>query len=226
MIHIIIKVDTYHKEKFKITSTFGKFISGMKRKHFAPRLFLIGLNMLLAFSVTAQPAASALSGQELFKANCTSCHSIGKGRMVGPDLKNVHQKRSEAWLLKWIKSSKLLISSGDADAVAIFNEYNKVPMTEFALLTDDQIKSLIHYIGMESSASPAAASASPAASALAQTSANTPAGPTGIPAILIILGVLILGLLAVIAYLTRVILKLSGEVADQFDNERAFFKKY
>lgn len=194
----------------------------MRMKENLLRAVLISFILLFTFSVSAQPAASTQPGQDLFKANCMACHSIGKGKMVGPDLKNVHQKRSEAWLLKWIRSSKTLINSGDADAVAIFGEFNKTPMTEFSALTDDQIKSLIRYIGSESSASPAAASAS----APSGTNVITPSVQTGIPALLLILGILILVLLAVIIYLSGVILKLSGEVADQFDNERSFLKKY
>ncbi len=198
----------------------------MNMKAYTLPVILSSFFLLFTLSVTAQTAASVTQGQDLFKANCMACHSIGKGKMVGPDLKNVHQKRNEAWLLKWIKSSKNLIGSGDADAVAIYEEFNKTPMTEFTSLTDDQIKSLISYIGMESSASPAAASAAPSASAQTGVTADTPAGQTGIPAFLIILVMLILVLLAVIIYLSRVILKLSGEVADQYDGERAFFRKY
>lgn len=198
----------------------------MNMKAYTLPVILSSFFLLFTLSVTAQTAASVTQGQDLFKTNCMACHSIGKGKMVGPDLKNVHQKRNEAWLLKWIKSSKNLIGSGDADAVAIYEEFNKTPMTEFTSLTDDQIKSLISYIGMESSASPAAASAAPSASAQTGVTADTPAGQTGIPAFLIILVMLILVLLAVIIYLSRVILKLSGEVADQYDGERAFFRKY
>ncbi len=96
-------------------------------------------------------ALFAQDGAALFKANCAACHTIGKGRLVGPDLKGVTNKRSEEWLAKFIKASQALISSGDADAKAIFDEY-KVAMPDFNL-PDADIKAMIDYIA---SMSPAA----------------------------------------------------------------------
>ncbi len=89
-------------------------------------------------------------GKTIFKTNCASCHTIGNGKLVGPDLKDVDKRHPEAWLMKWIKSSQALIKSGDADATAIFNNNNKIPMTDFSFLSDEQIKSTVGYIQSES----------------------------------------------------------------------------
>ena len=90
-------------------------------------------------------AVWAQSGQELFQSKCKVCHNIGKGRLVGPDLAGVDTRRTLAWLTKFIKSSQTLIKSGDAAAVAIFNEYNKIPMPDQAL-SDAQVKTIVDYI--------------------------------------------------------------------------------
>lgn len=81
--------------------------------------------------------------EENFKT-CAACHSIGKGRLVGPDLKGVTEKYEEAWLIKFIQSSQTLVKSGDEAAVKIFEEY-KIPMPDNNL-SDDEVKALLEYI--------------------------------------------------------------------------------
>jgi len=84
-------------------------------------------------------------GAALFKANCTSCHAIDR-KVVGPALKGVNDRHDEAWLLKWVKNSPGFIASGDAAAVKLFNENNKLMMTPFPMLTEGNIKSILAYI--------------------------------------------------------------------------------
>ena len=86
----------------------------------------------------------AQDGATLFKT-CSACHSIGGGRMVGPDLKGVSKRRTNDWLIKYIQSSKQMVASGDADANAIFEEYKMVPMPDNAL-TSDQINQILSFI--------------------------------------------------------------------------------
>src|ERR1043165_706183 len=74
--------------------------------------------------------ADAGEGEKLFNANCTSCHAINS-KVVGPALKDVDKRHSEAWLLKWINNSPAMVKSGDAEALKIYNEYNQSAMTAF-----------------------------------------------------------------------------------------------
>ena len=115
-------------------------------KHFLRKTFFIVL-ALLTFST-----AKADDGQDLFSTLCTPCHTIGKGRLVGPDLKNITEKRTEDWLVPYIQSSQTVIKSGDADAVAIFNEYNSLLMPDQPLDVS-QTKAVISYIRATSSGS-------------------------------------------------------------------------
>jgi len=96
------------------------------------------------FSFTFQVSAQS-DGAEIFKAQCTSCHNIGGGRLVGPDLAGVTERRTKEWLKKWINSSSELIASGDADAIAIFEEYNEVVMTNF-YFSDEDSEALYAYL--------------------------------------------------------------------------------
>jgi len=100
---------------------------------------------MLLFAVTTLHAQDVKEGEKIFKSKCTSCHAIDR-KVVGPALKGVPDTKSEEWLIKWIRNSQALIASGDAEAVKIFEEYNKSVMTSFTDLSDDQIKSVIAFI--------------------------------------------------------------------------------
>ncbi|MBM3435704.1 MAG: cytochrome c, partial [Bacteroidetes bacterium] len=52
-------------------------------------------------------------------ATCTACHTIGKGKLIGPDLKGVNDRHNEAWLLSFIRSSQTMIKNGDPVAVKL-----------------------------------------------------------------------------------------------------------
>jgi mono/diheme cytochrome c family protein len=114
---------------------------------------------LFQFKILAQ---SAGEGETLFKTRCVACHSIGKGRLVGPDLAKVDDRRSEEWLFKFIKSSQTLIKSGDKDAVALFAEFSQIIMPDQDL-SDEQIREILAFIktavGSTSETSPATADA-------------------------------------------------------------------
>lgn len=107
---------------------------------------LIALTFSMISTLLAQTAEE---GKTLYQANCTSCHAINE-KVVGPALKDVHKRREEAWLLKWVKNSQKLIASGDPIAVQVYKENNESPMTAFENLSDNQIRSIIAYVKAES----------------------------------------------------------------------------
>lgn len=100
--------------------------------------------LLFNFSIFAQR-----SPELLFNSFCATCHTINKGKLVGPDLVDVHTRRSEDWLLEFIKSSQAMINRGDVDAVALFNEYNKMIMPD-APYSVDEVKSILEFIKTKS----------------------------------------------------------------------------
>lgn len=85
------------------------------------------------------------SGEGIFKSVCAACHTIKGGRKVGPDLSGIYLIRKNEWLIQFIRSSQKFIKSGDTAAVAIYNEYNKIPMPDNQF-SDQQILSVIEYI--------------------------------------------------------------------------------
>jgi len=52
----------------------------------------------LVFSLYAQS-----TGKEAFQAKCASCHSIGSGDLIGPDLKDLSKRREIKWILGFIQ---------------------------------------------------------------------------------------------------------------------------
>lgn len=53
-----------------------------------------------------------LSGKDIFLQNrCANCHTIGRGRFVGPDLYNVDQRYSKEDIVKWMVNSQQIYSS-------------------------------------------------------------------------------------------------------------------
>lgn len=102
--------------------------------------------VIFLFSVTTVSAfeGDASNGKKLFKSNCASCHKLDK-KLVGPALTGVTDKYSEEWLLAWIRNNAELRASGDADAIAIFEEYNGSVMSAFPALSDQDIFDILQY---------------------------------------------------------------------------------
>ena len=102
---------------------------------------------LLALQISAADGADAFQ-----RGVCNACHTIGGGRLVGPDLDGITEKRTQDWLFRFIKSSQAMIDAGDEDAIAVFEEYSRMPMPD-APLSDDEIQAVLSYIAAESTTS-------------------------------------------------------------------------
>jgi len=99
--------------------------------------------VLISQFLSAQDPEIVL-GKKLFNANCAACHKVNK-KAVGPALKGASAKYEKEWLYSWIKNSSALIKSGDDQAVAIWEEYNKSAMTAFPQLSTSDIDNIIAY---------------------------------------------------------------------------------
>lgn len=105
------------------------------------------LTALFLFSFSLNISAQEIDiskGKSLFNANCASCHKLNK-KLIGPALRGVSAKYDKEWLYSWIKNSAALIKSGDDQAVAIYEEYNKVAMNAFPQLSNEDIDNILAY---------------------------------------------------------------------------------
>ena len=103
---------------------------------------VFGLSFCLCFNSKGQ------DGEAIFKQNCIACHILGQ-KLIGPDLIGVNDKRSEDWLISFIKSSQSMIKSGDPQALAIYEEFNQLMMNDQAHLSNEDIKAVLHYIAKQ-----------------------------------------------------------------------------
>lgn len=81
---------------------------------------------------------------ELFVAKCASCHTVGKGVRVGPDLAGAHERRDREWLLQMIGDPNSMLAR-DPEARRLLLDYNNVRMPDPGI-TEDQVASLYDLI--------------------------------------------------------------------------------
>lgn len=93
----------------------------------------------------ASSGGDAAKGKELFNSLCASCHKRYK-RSTGPALNGVTSRHETDWLYRWIKNSQELIAAGDAEAVAIYEEFNQTAMTPFPQLSNEDIDNILAYV--------------------------------------------------------------------------------
>ncbi len=109
---------------------------------------------LLVHAETVRAQSQADQGEQIFQTLCVMCHTLGGGRLIGPDLQGIADRRSEDWIIRFVRASQQLVSEGDPDAVAVFEEYARVPMPDQAL-SDDEIRAVIAFTRQGESAGPA-----------------------------------------------------------------------
>ncbi len=133
----------------------------VKYRNSASKILILGTVFLFTFfnpvfgqdeaatsAVVATEASSGgdvAKGEELFKSLCAACHKRYK-KMTGPALYGVADKYEREWLYSWIKNSAAMIASGDPQAIAIYEEYNRTAMNAFPQLSNDDIDDILAYV--------------------------------------------------------------------------------
>lgn len=128
----------------------------MRRLRSLPQGGLLGLGLALLAALWALSAASAgaqtqgtervQQGARIFQQNCASCHTIGKGDSLGPDLAGVTARRDQAWLRRWIAQPDRMLAEKDPIATELLQKYKNLPMPNLNL-TAEQVEALLAYMG-------------------------------------------------------------------------------
>jgi mono/diheme cytochrome c family protein len=100
--------------------------------------------------VMGASAADAQEATELFRQNCISCHTIGGGKLVGPDLKNVDERKDRTWLVDFVVDPTSMLDRGDPYALQLKDAAGGVVMPRIAGLTRKQAESLMDLVAAES----------------------------------------------------------------------------
>jgi mono/diheme cytochrome c family protein len=112
------------------------------------RTQLVGLALVAGLACAAP--AGAQETADFFKQNCASCHTIGGGRLTGPDLKNVTKEQDRDWLTRFLLDPKAMIDSGDPYAQKLLQEARGVVMPTVAGMNRERAESLLTLIEAES----------------------------------------------------------------------------
>lgn len=109
--------------------------------------------LLTAAAVAAGPTFAQtgdLEAAAVFRQSCTACHTIGGGRLVGPDLKNVAERQGRDWLVRFIDQPNTVLDSGDPYAAKLKQEAGGAVMVPIPGMTPELAGRLLDLVAAES----------------------------------------------------------------------------
>ncbi len=113
----------------------------------------------------ANAAGDAKAGEQLFEQKgCGACHTIGKGDLVGPDLKGVTERRPHEWLQQWLAAPDQMVAKKDDTAVKLLHQYHDVQMPNLGLSGSD-VDNILAFLASPGAAAQASGPAPQAANA-------------------------------------------------------------
>lgn len=89
------------------------------------------IGILFLVLILFQCSGTGQDNAALFKKYCGSCHTIGGGKLVGPDLGGVTARRNKDWIRKFVLNSSEMVRSGDQEAMAVTKTFNNIIMPSF-----------------------------------------------------------------------------------------------
>ena len=104
--------------------------------------------LLLVFVATRSTVAQ--DTPDYYRANCMNCHTIGGGRLTGPDLKDVGNRKDAEWLIGFMQNPKAIIDSGDPYALKIADESRGVVMPTLPGMSRYRAEQILKLIEEES----------------------------------------------------------------------------
>lgn len=120
---------------------------------------------ILSIAPVCEPLL-AQDAADFYRQNCMSCHTIGGGRLTGPDLKNVSDRKDRAWLAQFMMDPKSKIDAGDPYALQLQKDSRGAVMPTIVGMNKARAESLLeliiaeskleksHFIGMQLSERP------------------------------------------------------------------------
>jgi protein SCO1 len=104
------------------------------------------IHMASGTSTTDQThAISGQPGESLYRKLCSSCHTVGVGDRVGPDLRGVTDRLDAGWLTRFIINPAKVRASGDVEAADLVARFPGVRMPLLGL-TENDVTDLVEYL--------------------------------------------------------------------------------
>ena len=108
-------------------------------------VWALGVVLIAIWLGPLTPARAEEDGQVVFEDYCSACHTIGQGKLVGPDLAGVTERRDEAWLIRQIKEPDILLEENDPIATQLLQEADEVEMPNLEL-DDAEVAAVLAYL--------------------------------------------------------------------------------
>ncbi len=105
---------------------------------------------VMAFVLMYGTPMQAQDPVEDFRRNCMSCHTVGGGRLTGPDLKDVTARKDRDWLTRFIIDPRVFIDAGDPYAMQLMTESRNAVMPTLPGMTRARSQALLQLIDEES----------------------------------------------------------------------------
>jgi len=112
-------------------------------------LLVAGMTCCLLGALAPAPAQADPIADD-FRQRCYSCHTIGGGRLTGPDLKNVVDRKDREWLLNFIVDPAGVLASGDPYALKLQEDAKGAVMPNIMGMTKERANLLLQLIEAES----------------------------------------------------------------------------
>ena len=97
----------------------------------------------------AVPLQLSGKGEYLFSTKCVTCHSIGGGDRIGPDLAGITTTRDRGWLTRYIAGPDRM--HDDPIAKALLAKFNDVRMPNLSL-GEDEAADILAYVEAQTTA--------------------------------------------------------------------------
>ncbi len=102
------------------------------------------------------PRASAEGDADDFRANCFNCHTIGGGRLVGPDLKGLKERigtpdgpPSEPWVVDFVTNPDAKLDGGDPYVTTLRDRMNGARMVKVSGMNAKRAQKMIEFVMAE-----------------------------------------------------------------------------
>jgi len=120
----------------------------VKNNQTLSKIFVIVSLLLLCTTYIVRAGTvqqTAEEGQAIFEVRCISCHTIGGGNLVGPDLQGVTERRDLDWLAAFISVPDQMLADGDPIAVQLLEEFNNVAMPNMGV-SETEAQAIIAFL--------------------------------------------------------------------------------